>query len=409
MSYSATSAVLKAFEKEAGYKIPPASPEIRAIGQKALYGGRCETYYVGDTRACGLKGELVHFDFKNQYAKIMAEKEFPDFRDHYFSKEPKEKNYVAWADVEVEAIGGISPLPCHLGGSAAGGGDVAGDSLVFPVGAFRGVWTSVDLEHPAIRVKKYRRTINFPASTFSFRGFVERFIPHGDNEIARAIKKNIYTSFSGKFSQGNTRTMILRNDPDKLKIEDYRTGVFFGDWVLVKRHTPYARFSNFIWTAFINSYGRQQLWKLFEAIWQGQGRPIYADTDGVVAMMPSVHHAKKVLELFPERLKLKVKEMGYMLGPKCYLTRDKQGVIEIAARGIPSKLHSQIGAAGDEVWAEVPDTFFQAMRRGAAERQIKNTWTQKSFTFSQKKSLARVLHGDGWTSPLRLPLKGKKA
>lgn len=409
MSFSATSAAMKAYEKELGYKLPSASGAVRAAGKACLYGGRSETYFVGDTRQIPQDGELILFDVKAQYARIMSQETFPDFRESYVTKEPKEARYIAWAEVEVDGDLGISPLPVHFV-SGVRHADKRGrilqperGSLLFPVGDLRGAWCDVDLSYPGIKVKKYSKVLNFPLPGISFSGFIDRFIPHKDSEVARAIKKNIYTSFSGKFSQSNKRTMLLRNNPSSLRPEDYRTGIFFGDWVLVERSTPYPRFSNYVWTAYCNAYGRRQQWQLFEKVAEQSGRLLHANTDSALALMPSRRHGKRVLESFPGKLTIKHKDAAKILSDKAYMTLSG-GVWEVTASGIPSKVSGSLENAGDQVFAEIPDTFMQALRRGAVDVEIKNTWRIKKFTYSQSKRLGRIPCRDGWTKPFRLPL-----
>lgn len=408
MSFSATSAVLKAYEHEIGYKLPQALPYVRSAGRQALYGGRCENFFCGDTRQANFKGELFLFDFKAQYGRIMAEEEFPDFSEAYFSKKPETRFHIAWAEVEVGQKIHYPPLAWHheppkhkqvdkrLASYDRG-------ALLFPSGRFTGCWCDVDLSYEQVQVLRYKKVLNFPNASHSFKGFVERFIPHKSSEIAKAIKKNIYTSFSGKFAQSNRRTMLLKNDPDKLRPEDYRTGQFFGDWVLVTRYTPWPRFSNFVWTAYVNAYGRRNLHRLFEAIHAFGGRPLYCNTDGCPAIMPSARAARLVADSFPELpLKIEAKESARVLGPRAYMYRDHEGNVDVAAGGIPKKVHGQIVEGKDEVWAEVPDTFFQAMQRGQIEKELKNTWTLKKFTFSQARKLGRILQADGWTRPIQV-------
>ncbi len=413
MSFSATAATLKAYEADLGYKLPETSKLSRAAGKASLYGGRSENYFCGDTRQAGIPGQLFLFDFTAQYARLMASQEFPDFTNHFVSRTPQADRYVAEVDVEVDEALEHPPLPYHVPEKNPRDSRLRGleeGTMIFPVGRWSGTYVDTDLNYPGVKVLKYKRVINFPSAGFSFAGFIERFVPKGDNPVAKAIRKNIYTSFSGKFAQGNKRTMIIKNDPDKLKPEDYRKGVFFGDYVIVERMVPYPRSSNYLWTSYTNSFGRFNQIELFNAIKQTTGivRSIcHANTDSAMAWLPTLRHAKKVLEFFPDNtLKSSRLDWVKMLAPKCYIIKKHDGPIEVTAGGIPRKLHGDISEEGDEVFAEIPDTFFEALRRGAVEKEIKNTWTRKKFTFSQERKLGRIVLKDGWTKPIKLPFKG---
>lgn len=404
MPYSATSAALKAFEESNGYKIPKADTAVRKAGQAALYGGRHEVYFKGDTRSEAFKranpGHLYYFDFTAQYANVMAGQPFPDFCEWTRSTKPTGPCYITEARIRVRDVTGICPVPYHLKLKKADR-----EILVYPSGEFEGSFTSVDLDYKGVDVIRHKRTINFPNVSFNFRGFIEQFIPHNDAEISKAIKKNIYTSLSGKFAQGDSQTMLVKNDPDKLKDSDYVTGTFFGDYVLVDRATPFPRFSNFVWTAFINAYGRRNLWRLFEAIHEQGGKILYTNTDSALCLFTHAYNARKVISNFSSAIRFKELDWAKVLSPKCYLYADKSGLVEVVASGIPAKLRDEIAAGSTEdLFAEIPDTFFQALKYGAVAREIKNAWRTRKFSMAQDRSLGRLPGKGGWTLPLVLPL-----
>lgn len=392
LRFSPVSGALTMLETDLGGKLPKAREWVREAGKAGLYGGRTESIYVGELRS--KPGARLHyFDFNQQYGKAMLEP-LPDYTVVEVTKEPTEELYLAEVEVEVEATRGVGPLPYHH----------ADAGLIFPTGRFRGVWTNEDLSLPGVKVLRYYRTFNFPNSGIYLGQVMKAMMPKAnDHVIAKALKKNLYTGLSGKWSQTNGWTFFTHWT--KAKPEDYWNGVNLGDYILASRDGDYPRWSNFVWSAFIQSKARRWLWELFELVWIEGGEVLYTDTDSVLCSLKGPIQAKRILHAMSGRLKHRSLRWTRVFGPKAYVFEDHEGIVHLSAKGVPGKLHENIMRGEEEFEGDTPDPFYALLRAGAitSDAGLKNRWSSKKFRLAKSFRNRVPIRGDyNRTRPLRL-------
>ena len=393
LKFSPVSGALFAIEAEMGSRLPLARTWVREAGQSALYGARTETVFRGEV-VSKPGANLHYFDFNQQYGRAMLDT-IPDYSVCDEAREPTEPDFIADVTVRVTGKNGMAPLPYHH--------EEAG--LIFPTGTFRNVWTSEDLSLPGVEILKYHRTYSFPYRGAYLAPLVKKLIPKDrDTVITKAIKKNLYTGLSGKWSQQNQWTFFTHWE--KALPKDYWNGVNLGDYILAQREGDFPRWSNFVWSAFIQSKARRWLWELYESIWKEGGQVLYTDTDSALCTLANTINASRILDRMSGRLKHKTIHKANVFGPKVYLFQDRRGnVISLSAKGIPGKLHENIVQGEVEFEGEIPDSFFSLLRSKeiTEEQGFKNRWANKKFRLAKSfRNRVPIGRDKTWTRPLRL-------
>lgn len=406
LKFSPISAAVNALEEDNGAKMAVAPAMARKAGSKALYGGRTEVYYAGkwnldknDEVIDEKKRDLYYFDFVSAYGLAMLE-DLPDYTDCYESVRPQEKMYISDCTVEVEAsLPGVAPLPLHT----------KDKNLIFPTGEFRGTWTNIDLELPGVKVVKYHKTVNFPVAEPFLAEIVKRILPlKKETKLGKAIKKNIYTGLSGKFSQSSEFTVFIH--AENAKPVDYWRGICFGEWMLVDRKGAPPRAANKVWSAFINARNRAWQWRLYESIFTAGGKVLYGDTDSGLGYLKNPILARRICESAQIRTKQTRLYGSSLLSPKIYkLVTDqkdpKTGRLRVilSTKGVPKRLVSESVVLGEEtIFGETPDSFFTLLKANQASNALKNKWKKRSWKFSSVNRNRLVDKKTPWTKPLHI-------
>jgi hypothetical protein len=392
LRYSAASGLVARLEEVTGSKLPPPHPVSVDYGREALYGGRTETYFLGEAKSTE-KEKLFYFDFNKAYGRAMLE-DLPDYSQCYQTRRPAEEMYIADCTVRVrEILPGIAPLPHHL----------KKFGLCFPKGEFRGTWTSIDLEQEGVEVLKYHHVLNFPLKGAFLKPVTAPLlkVSPSESKIEKALKKNLYTSLSGKFSQSQDFTIFVH--VSNARDEDHWKGVAFGEWILVERKGPLPRHANFVWSAFIQA--RCRIWQngLFKSIVRFGGRPLYGDTDSGLALLPSARAARAVQEAQEVPTKRLNLIEAQTLGPKVYRLVEENGTVHLSTKGVPRRLITESVLLGEEtILGEVPDSFFHVLKGAYSASTLKNRWKKKKFNFRRHSSNRHWNHKNNWTAPLTL-------
>lgn len=390
LKYSPVSGAVAALERDSGAKMPDAPPLSLVAGKQALYGGRTEVYFCGKYQKA--EGHLFYFDFVAAYGRAML-LPLPDYSTSYVSRVPQESFYIADVEVEVESvIPGVGPLPFHF----KDGG------LCFPVGTFRGWYTDVDLSLPGVKVVKYHKVVNFPQTGAFLKPITKRLLPKpGCHKITKAIRKNLYTGLSGKFSQNNEFTLFIHGE--KARPEDYWQGVPFGDWMLVDRKGRPPRTTNYVWSAYIQARNRVWQFQLYMSIYTAGGKLLYGDTDSALAWLPNAITARKIQasqELVTKSLPLVEAEL---LSPKVYRMVEKDGTVHLSTKGVPRRLITEATVLGeDTITGEVPDSFFMLLKANQAGQSFRNTWRKRKWQFRATNRNRQLQGKDSWTNPLTI-------
>lgn len=395
LRFSPISGAVAALEEDNGAKLAQAPSLARRAGAKALYGGRTEVNYTGKWD----KGNLYYFDFVSAYGLAMLEK-LPDFTSAYESVKPQEEFYIADCTVEVvEAMPGVAALPFHTKEGA----------LMFPTGVFRGQWTNIDLELPGVTVLKYHRTVNFPIAAPFLAPIVKRILPGPkETKLSKAIKKNLYTGLSGKFSQGSEFTVFIH--AENAKPQDYWKGISFGHWMLVDREGPPPRASNKVWSAFINARNRSWQYKLYQSIYTAGGLVLYGDTDSGLAYLKSPLLARKICESAQIRTKYIPIITAELLSPKVYKLeadvkdpKTGRNRIILSTKGVPKRLVPESVVLGEDIIeGETPDSFLSLLKANYATNALKNRWKKRTWKFSSVNRNRQVEANNSWTKPLHI-------
>lgn len=390
LKFSPTSGALQALELENEGHLPRADAASIEFGKASLYGGRTEVYYCGRWKKS--QGDLYYFDFNAAYGRAMLE-DLPDFSGNYFSREPKEDMYLADVDVRTEEIvPGVGPIPFRR----KDGG------LCFPVGTFRGIYTDVDLSLPGVEVVKYHRTLNFKGRGPFLRPLVHRLMPGPKTHpFTKALRKNLYTSLSGKFAQSAQFTLFIKLE--NAKDTDQWNGIPFGDWMLVEREGRPPRTTNYVWSSYIQARNRAWQYEMYMAIHAAGGRVLYGDTDSALAYVPSAMAARKIQEsqYLPTKM-VRICE-AELLSPKVYRMEKADGSVILSTKGVPRRLiPAAVHLGEDVIVGEVPDTFFHLLKSNYAEGTLRNRWKRRTWKFHKINSNRMIDKNSPRTKPLTI-------
>jgi hypothetical protein len=291
------------------------------------YGGRVEVYreryYGGED--CKL------FDINSMYAAMMlmpVPVELAIDTDKPIDFECYSQHWQGFVDATVEIPEDcyLPPLPLRKN-----------DKLLFPVGRYRGVWTSLELQQlPLVG----GRIVHIHKSTW-FRGkeifsdFVNRWYKHRDKdapgytESMDHIAKLLLVSLYGKFGMTEERERLwffpTNYEMDRHELEPI-ADVIMGAYTEKVRITPTYVIPHI--AAWITAAARIHLWKMSHSIVREGYKIYYSDTDSLVTNAP-LASSTKIGEL---KIVCKVKTARFA-APKLYYIEKEDGTFDIKAKG----------------------------------------------------------------------------
>lgn len=370
------------------------------IALDAFYGGRCEVFYRG-----AVEGDIWEADINSEYPSVMCY-EFPDTNT---IRKVNSLNYrfgVAECTVVVPKLVNVPVLPLKMDGK-----------LCFPVGEFRGSWTFAEIKaakNRGYRIKKIHNAFGTNDGCRPFKAYMEELYAlrlASEDELERTYYKLLMNNLYGRLIQHNSRC-ILTHGPMDLFQEEALQAILksvYGDihiYEIPLLEPPHS--ANYLWGAYVTSYGRLLLLDQLEAVDKTEGCTLlYSDTDSVMGLgvKPQLDYDEKRLGA----LKCEKWDSGKFVMPKgYYLTR--KGKNKVTCKGIPQPY--DIKEKGLEMTLENPRMAFLELGRASFQKPIKlrQSLPQKKkanvWELNHKKRLTtkpkRIEIGDGPTSPLVL-------
>lgn len=244
--------------------LPSVSEETRSFFREGYYGGRVEIFRMGKQ-----KGRILYLDVNSLYPSVMVGK-YPDIADLRNGG----KYGAVDATVEVPDMY-IPPLP-HRSESG---------KLLFPVGRFRGVWTTNEIGYArtlGVRIRKIHKRIGSSFRVSPFKDYIvtcyaERL--NAETDLERVMWKFLMNSLYGKFGTSGGVSKLV--DPASASPEERVDGTYLGPLLLQELETDTPPYANVLWAAWTTAAARIVLHKaLLKA--EKYGDLIYCDTDSVV-------------------------------------------------------------------------------------------------------------------------------
>ena len=293
--------------------------------RRGYYGGRVEVL----TEKFDGPGQLSLGDFNSMYPAVMLEPMPMELKaiGPTFDFDRMAKHYLGFVECEVYIPKDtyLPPLPYRFE-----------NRLVFPVGCFSGVWSSVELQ----RIRKIgggiRRVIDSAwfSSSSIFSDFIRHWYAFRDKtqktwtESLDAVAKLMLNSLYGKFGMSEDRTKIWIGPGD----EDFAN----------HKLTPLGQLTNEVYTekvrssssyvipqisAWVTALARCKLWDAMLALKERGKRLWYCDTDSIVTD-DTVSDSKKLGDL---KLDSRI-NCAWFVAPKLYWI-DVGGTDKIKAKG----------------------------------------------------------------------------
>jgi len=334
---------------------------------EAFYGGRCEVFYKGKVNE-----PIYESDINSEYPSVMT-KEFPDTSTIIKTDNLKMRFGVATCLIKTPEDIFIPVLPARID-----------KKLIFPRGTFKGTWTFAEL-HAAIKrgykVLKIYEAYGTDTGCYPFKQFMEDHYAKrlaAENELVKLFMKLLMNNLYGKLITHKDRCVITHGPYRPKKWEqdgdDYELMSVYGDIYVyrVPMKKPPAS-ANYMWGAYVTSYGRLLLLENLEKVHNTPGATLcYCDTDSV-----SSFGTKPKLDYDQTRLgalKSEKWDAGHFYMPKGYIlvrreSPDKAGKRKVTCKGIPQPAY--IKKQQLELTMENPRYAFLETGRATFRKPIK--------------------------------------
>jgi hypothetical protein len=362
------------------------SDPVRAYFKKAYYGGRVEIFRMK------AKGSIRYYDINSLYPYVM-QKPYPDVN----SLTRTGKHGVIDATVEVPQMP-IPPLPYRRDGK-----------LLFPVGRFRGHWTTCEIAYArsvGARVIEEHNRVGSNRSVLPFRCYVDECYSRrlqAQNPLEKTMFKLLMNSLYGKFgSDGKTQRLV---DPETVS-EKQITGQEFmvGPLMCVTEESEPATYANILWAAWTTALARIELHKAIMAALKTGQEPLYCDTDSLVLKTDKKPPFKVGTKLGEWKLEASITRFEAKL-PKVYKYVTTDGVT-IKAKGVPKQAREAFFAGAMAKYKKP-----LRMREAAVQNGKANMWVLTGKCLRSRYDKRTILRG-GKTDPLAIDApanRGRKA
>jgi hypothetical protein len=241
------------------FQIQKSDLDVEHLEGKSYYGGRTECFRIGD-----FKDEFYMLDINSMYPDVMKNNKYPvELTD-------KETDYyIADCTVKVK----FPCLPYRFNGK-----------LCFPVGTFRGVWCSPELNLRGIEILEVHKKQYYKAA-YIFSDYVDKFYElkkNGKNDFEILYSKLMLNSLYGKFAQ-------KQFDTEKLGETDLSNGIHLtnlGSFLVLNGEmfksdiSGYSQKSHVAISSFCTSYARKKLFN--SMLMAGFENLFYCDTDSLL-------------------------------------------------------------------------------------------------------------------------------
>jgi hypothetical protein len=337
------------------------TPFNHQICLDAFYGGRCEVFYKGP-----VKQKIYESDINSEYPTVMCY-EFPDTDTIAPVSDLSMRFGIAKCKVQAPEDIYIPVLPARVDGK-----------LLFPVGIFTGTWTFAELKAAVARgykILKIYEAYGTDTGCFPFKQFMEEHYQKriaSTNKLIQLFVKLLMNNLYGKLITHKDRCIITHGPyrPKKWEIEgeDYELVNVYGDiYVYKARMVKPPPSANYMWGAYVTSYGRLLLLDNLEKVHATEGATLcYCDTDSVSSFgtKPSLDYDQTRLGA----LKSEEWDGGCFYMPKGYILfrKDKK---KVTCKGV-SQPHN-IKKEGKELTPENPRYQFLETGRATFRKPVK--------------------------------------
>ena len=314
-AYTIASQALKVFRTYLKEEIPCLSPKLNENLRKFYFGGRVEIFnpmHRGPS-------PLYSYDVNSLYPTVMKENPFPGgFRHIAYQYEKRSLGFY-------EAIA-TTPKNLHipvLGISHEG-------KYIFPLGTFKGYWTSAEIEYAISLGYKFKieKGYIFKNAGYIFKDFVDDLYAirakAEKDSVDSTIAKLLLNSCYGKFGQNPEKENLVFDDGSEgLKpLREIKVGKNI--YRLATKQVTLESFTHVGIAAFVTSYGRIKLHRL---MMENPDAMFYTDTDSLF----TTHKYPTGSKLGDLKLESTVKSACFLL-PKTYIAGEK-----IAMKGFDQK------------------------------------------------------------------------
>jgi hypothetical protein len=306
--------------------------------RNAYYGGRTELFSPGGS------GNIVYTDINSLYPSAMMN-EFPG---------PVE----ATTDIQKFGVSEITikipdqfiaPLPVRR----------EDDSIYYPVGKIKGSWTNHEIrnavEHGA-KILKLHESTGTNESYKPFEKYVSTFYERrlaAKDKASKEMYKLLMNSFYGHFGlSGEIIRSLLITEADKMM--GFCDGIPYGRKKLCTQQIPLPETVNYLFAAYVTSYGRLRLQKYLRAI--PEQDLIYCDTDSTIFFQNPKEEIPFTISSDLGEMKLESKEKYCRaFAPKVYIYGD-----EAKAKGVRKDLAKEFIKTGKASYS-APFKFREAV------------------------------------------------
>lgn len=258
---SASSAFRTYFNRFVTAKLDKSCVETEKLEAESYYGGRVECFRLGEFRG---DDKYYMLDINSLYPFVMSKNFFPTKEVGY-----KTDYFIADCSVTLEK----PILPYRMNGK-----------LCFPIGTFRGVWCSCELNNPDVKIVKIHKIVYYEAENI-FSDYVNYFYPlkqNAKNDFEKLFSKLLLNSLYGKFGQKYIKTTKegktnLDNGVHNSNIGCY---VVLNGEMFFSETFGYHKKSRVAIASFCTAYARAYLWKSINIA--GLENCFYCDTDSLI-------------------------------------------------------------------------------------------------------------------------------
>lgn len=314
-AYTIASQAMKVFRTYLNQEIPTLSPSLTKKLRQYYMGGRVEIF---NPLHKGPK-QLYAYDVNSLYPSVMRDNPFPG-KFHYGTDE-WEPNALGFYEVITE-----TPKNLHIPVL----GIVQNGKYIFPLGRFKGYFTSAEIEYAKTLGYKFKILDGyiFRNAGYIFRDFVNDLYSIREkaekDSVDSTIAKLILNSCYGKFGINLEKENLVFDDGSEgLKpLREIKVGKNI--YRLATKQVTLESFTHVGIAAFVTSYGRIKLHKL---MMKAPRAMFYTDTDSLF----TTHKYPTGSKLGDLKLESTVKSACFLL-PKTYIAGEK-----IAMKGFDQK------------------------------------------------------------------------
>lgn len=260
-------------------------PQVLELERAAYYGGRTETFFIGQAP----EQDYYKLDVNSMYPYVMKNELYPVEMEGYSE------------DIPVKRLAELCKLyyciaEVSLNTQAAAYAMVRGPKLIFPVGQFRANLHQVDIARALSRdeiIQVHKIAIYRSADIFS--AYVDYFYTlkleaeRADNPVMRKMAKIFMNSLYGKFGQREIISKIipLDNPQGYKRLSGYSESLgqsvevnYLGNALEVRYKGGESAYSFPAIAGAVTAYARAHLWYLIERA--GLENVFYMDTDSLI-------------------------------------------------------------------------------------------------------------------------------